>query len=120
MLQILPMSPSLREELLREIPEPDTPEIRARQQHIVEVILDMNPDMRDKLIREGLEEGIERGIERTVTHMAKRRLGRPLQQAEQAMLAAHLERLGAERVEDVVFSFSTDALAAWLADPSAS
>lgn len=111
MLQILPMSPSVREELLRYIPQTDDPEIRARQRHIAEVLIDMNPELQDKLVR--------KGIERAVTHLAERRLGRALQEAEQAMLAKHFDRLGAERVEDVVFSFSADALSAWLSDPSA-
>jgi hypothetical protein len=116
MLQILPMSTSVREELLRYIPQTDDPEIRARQRHITEVLVDLNPEVRNKLVKEGIKQGLEMAM----SHMAERRLGRPLQQAEQAMLAQRLERLGAARVEDVILSFSADALAAWLADPSAS
>jgi hypothetical protein len=115
MLQILPMSTSVREELLRYIPQTDDPEIRARQRHITRVMVDLNPEVRDELVKKG----VEQGIEMAVTHMAERRLGRALQEAEQAMLAKHLDRLGAARVEDVVFSFTADALGAWLADPSA-
>ncbi|WP_434041438.1 MULTISPECIES: hypothetical protein [Sorangium] len=74
-------------------------------------------------IEHGIERGLERGLERGQLRMTARlcamRLGRPLAEAEQAALASLLDRLGEERVGEAVLSFSAEALAAWLADPSA-
>ncbi|KYF72883.1 hypothetical protein BE17_47965 [Sorangium cellulosum] len=71
----------------------------------------------------GVERGVERGIERGQLRMTARlcsmRLGRPLAEAEQAALAALLDRLGEDRVGEVVLTFSAEALAAWLAEPHA-
>jgi hypothetical protein len=61
----------------------------------------------------------DRGQLRVIARLIGKRLGRSLTEAERAMLAERLDRLGGERIDDVVLSFSTDALAAWLADPSA-
>ncbi|WP_437738295.1 hypothetical protein [Sorangium sp. So ce1335] len=47
------------------------------------------------------------------------RLGRPLTEAETAALAERLERLGADRISEVMLSSSAEALAAWLSDPNA-
>jgi hypothetical protein len=46
------------------------------------------------------------------------RLGRPLTEAENAVLAERLDRLGEKRVSQVLM-FSSEALQAWLSDPSA-
>jgi hypothetical protein len=47
------------------------------------------------------------------------RLGRPLTEAENAALAERLDRLGEDRVGQVMLSFSSEALQAWLSDPNA-
>ncbi|WP_437641756.1 hypothetical protein [Sorangium sp. So ce854] len=47
------------------------------------------------------------------------RLGRPLTEAETAALAERLDRLGADRVSEVMLSSAAEALTAWLSDPNA-
>jgi hypothetical protein len=61
MVQILPMSTSLREEMLRFVPRTDDPEIRARQKHVARVLLDMDPELREEVNRPALEKGLEKG-----------------------------------------------------------
>ena len=124
MLQIVPMSPDLREEMMRYVPRTDEPEIRARQRHMAKIVLDMNPDLRREVGQEehqkGLEEGLEAGLEAGLSHVYERRLGRRLTDEEHRTLSERLAKLGAERVGDVVIDLPSDALAAWLADPNAS
>jgi len=48
-----------------------------------------------------------------------KRLGRPLTDAEKVTLTDRLDRLGEERVEEVILSSSSEALGIWLADPNA-
>jgi hypothetical protein len=69
--------------------------------------------------QEGIEQGIEKGIG-LVTHLVERRLARPLDSAERGALIRRLDTLGPERLGDVVFDLSPEALAAWLAAPDAS
>ena len=61
MVQILPMSTSLREEMLRYVPRTDDPEIRARQKHVARVLLDMDPELRAEVGSKAHEEGLEQG-----------------------------------------------------------
>jgi len=123
MVQIVPMSPDLREEMLRYVPRTDDPEIRKRQRHVAEVIIDMNPDLRDPWVAQGIEQGIERGIEKgaekALSHQFERRLGRPLTDQEHRALQERLVRLGSDRLGDVVFDLAPEALALWLADSGA-
>lgn len=49
-----------------------------------------------------------------------RRLRRALTEAERATVAQRLGVLGEERLDDVVLTLGPEALAAWLADPTAS
>jgi len=67
----------------------------------------------------GQQEGIEKGIG-LVAHLFERRLARPLDSAERGALIRRLDTLGPERLGDVVFDLSAEALAAWLAAPDAS
>ena len=71
----------------------------------------------------GLDEGKKLGLDQgrllTLARLFERRLGRPLNQDEHATLSDRLNRLGEDRIEDVVLAFSSNALAAWLADPTA-
>jgi hypothetical protein len=48
-----------------------------------------------------------------------RRAGRPLTEAEQATLLTRFDRVGPDRLGDVVLDFTPAELAAWLADPDA-
>jgi hypothetical protein len=65
MVHFLPMSPALREELLRYVPKTDDPEVRERQQHIARVLLEQNPDVGRPLVEKGLAQGrAKRGAKR--------------------------------------------------------
>ena len=57
---------------------------------------------------------------RVATHagLLAKRLGRPLSDVEHAVLAERLDRLGEDRIFDLVLTHDGDALGAWLADPS--
>jgi hypothetical protein len=57
MLKYLPMSMPTREELLWRLGPSDDPEIEARRQHILQVLLEQDPKMRQQLIEKGLLEG---------------------------------------------------------------
>lgn len=62
MLEFLPMSMPTRDDLLRRFGPVDDPEIEARRQHILQVLLDQDPKLQQQLIEKGREEGIEQGI----------------------------------------------------------
>jgi len=53
------------------------------------------------------------------TQLFTRRLGRTLTEGETATLSQRIETLGVDRLDDVLFDLSPDALAAWLANPKA-
>ena len=57
MLRYLPMSMPTRQELLERFAPVDDPEIEARDQHILKVLLEQNPKMQQELRREGQAEG---------------------------------------------------------------
>lgn len=54
-----------------------------------------------------------------LTHQFERRLGRALSDDERATLAERLRTIGPVRLGDAVLDLTSDALAAWLADPDA-
>jgi hypothetical protein len=62
MLEYLPMSMPTREELLQRFGPVEDPEIEARRQHILKVLLEQDPKMRQQLIDTGIEKGIEKGV----------------------------------------------------------
>jgi hypothetical protein len=57
MLEYLPMSMPTREELLWRFGPVEDPEIEARRQHILKVLLEQDPKMQQQLIDKGLLEG---------------------------------------------------------------
>jgi hypothetical protein len=61
MLEYLPMSMPTREELLRRFGPVEDPEIEARRQHILKVLLEQDPKMRQQLIDTGIEKGLLEG-----------------------------------------------------------
>jgi hypothetical protein len=63
MLEYLPMSTLTREDLLWRFGKVDDPEIEARRQHILHVLLEMSPETKQELIEQGLEQGLEKGRE---------------------------------------------------------
>ena len=78
---------------------------------------------KEKGQQEGVEKGIAKGIEKGIgllAHLVERRLARPLDSAERGALIRRLDTLGPERLGDVVYDLSPEALAAWLAAPDAS
>lgn len=115
MLQFLPMSLPVQEEILRYmVPLTDDPEIRARQRHMARFLAERLPEVREGFVDEGREQGLE-----PLVHLFERRLTRKLTEAEHRVLHERLTRLGANRLGDVVLDLSADALDAWLGDPNA-
>jgi hypothetical protein len=67
------MSMPTRDELLQRFGPVEDPEIEARRQHILKVLLDQDPKMRQRLIDTGLEEGRLEG-RLTATRASLRRI----------------------------------------------
>jgi hypothetical protein len=88
MVQIVPMTTSVRDDLMGAYPE-----VRA--------------------------EVVATEIEKGLAHLFERRLNRPLADEEHQVLRERLARLGANRLGDVVLDLSAEALATWLANPTA-
>ena len=57
MLEYLPMSTMAREELLWRFGKAEDPEVEARRQHILEVLLEASPETQQQLIDQGRQEG---------------------------------------------------------------
>ncbi|MFT3774925.1 MAG: hypothetical protein QM820_56985 [Minicystis sp.] len=93
-----------------------------RQRGLHEVILSMlskEEAMQSPVYAMGQEDGKQSGREETVVQLYELRLGRALSDAEHTTLVQRLERLGTARLLGVPCELSSDALAAWLADPAA-
>ncbi|HLM75703.1 MAG TPA: hypothetical protein VK459_23475 [Polyangiaceae bacterium] len=120
MLEIVPMPLSVQEEFERYLaPIPrDDPEVRQRGRNVTKMMLRNYPEVREELIEEGIDKGIERGL-MPLLHQVERRLSRALTPDEHHALRERFDRLGSNRLGDVVLDLSADALAAWLADPNA-
>jgi hypothetical protein len=73
---------------------------------------------KQKLEKLGHDKGVDEGRARMLARVFKRRLGRPLGEAEYKVLTERLERLGEDRLDEVL-DFDPEALLAWLADPTA-
>jgi hypothetical protein len=83
----------------------------------------LQKQLRDDGVAQGLsrgrEEGFARGRLQAVSRLTEKRLRRPLVEAERRALAERIDRLGDDRVDEVLLAFSPATLGAWLADPSA-
>ena len=123
MVQILPMSTSLRGEMLRYVPRTDDPEIRARQKHVARVLLDMDPELREEVRNEAHEDGLKQGLEKGVDQgqllgtraalrrvLARRQL--PLSTEDEARIEACADLATLERWLDqaIVASSAAEAL----------
>lgn len=98
---------------------PDDPHDRTTDEEEFAVTAqELMDSFEQKAIERGIEQGIEKGI-RSLVHLFERRLGRPLRDDERACIQERNGRLGPDRVGDVVLDLSPEALAVWLADPSA-
>jgi hypothetical protein len=70
-------------------------------------------------LKQGIrQEGKLKGRVATHARVFSRRLGRPFSDAERAVLAERLDRLGEDRLVDLVLTHDGDALAAWLTEPA--
>ncbi|WP_437947983.1 hypothetical protein WME98_45865 [Sorangium sp. So ce296] len=61
MLEYLAMSATTREELLWRFGKAEDPEVEARRQRILEVLLEASPQVQKRLIERGVEQGIGKG-----------------------------------------------------------
>jgi len=68
---------------------------------------------------EAREQGLEKGRLELVLRLFERKLARPLTSEERADLIERANRLGADRLSDVVLDLDATALATWLANPTA-
>jgi len=106
--------------------------VRRSFEVTAEVVADLPPEERDfimetrewyeqfnaKRLNEALQKGKESGQLETMVQLCGTRLGRPLTEAESTALADRLNRLGKERVGQVLLSSSSEMLAVWLSDPN--
>jgi hypothetical protein len=79
----------------------------------------LEPIIIEDLVKFGEDRGFDRGVDRSFERQFARRLGRPLTSFERETLERRRVDVGVERLDDVVLTFGRDALAVWLADPSA-
>jgi hypothetical protein len=83
----------------------------------------LQKQLREEGVAQGLsrgrEEGFARGRLQAVSRLVEKRLRRPLVEAERRALAERIDRLGDDRVDEVLLAFSPATLGAWLSDPSA-
>lgn len=73
-------------------------------------------------LQKGLQQGLQQGLNDGLAPLARlfaRRLNRPLSEQELQLLVTRLDSLGANRLGDVVLDLDSDALQAWLTNPSA-
>jgi hypothetical protein len=75
--------------------------------------------MESSVFKLGEQRGEQRGEQKTIVRLYEKRLGRSLTANERATLIERLDSLGFDRVDDVMFGLSSEALAAWLNDPAA-
>jgi hypothetical protein len=74
---------------------------------------------KSELREEGRLEAMREGTLEVLTYEFGHRLRRDLTETERAILVTRIDRLGAERVGNVVLDLDTTQLASWLADPAA-
>ena len=104
---------------------PTDPSTRSiEEEELIVEIQKWYEELKQGIRQEGKQEGKLEGTQeaRVATHarLFTKRLGRPLSDAEHAILAERLDRLGEDRIGDLVLTHDGEALAAWLADPTAS
>ncbi|WP_437886355.1 hypothetical protein [Sorangium sp. So ce307] len=100
--------------------DPEEEEIVTEvQQWFEQLKQSLRDEARKEALHEGIKEGIKEGQIGTRERQLEKRLGRPLADAERSVLAERFDRLGPDRLDDVLLELPADALAAWLADPAA-
>jgi hypothetical protein len=90
---------------------------------VIEEILEARPDVRRALAaRLGRQKGLEQGREQGLAMLHRqftRKLGRRLLAKEKDLLSTRLDKLGPNRLGDVVLDLTPARLEAWLANPRA-
>ena len=91
---------------------------RGLRERILELVK-VEDVMQSSVYQMGWQEGEQQGEQKTLVRHYEKRLGRPLTAEERATLGQRLATLGADRLDDVLFGLSPEAIAAWLGDPNA-
>ena len=95
--------------------------VNTENEDLMEATQDLFEEFQQRLLRQGREEGIQEGWLKArqlgLDHLAQCRLGRPLSDHEADAISERVQRLGAERIEEVVLGGTASEVAAWLADP---
>jgi len=107
MLEFMPMSTLAREDLLWRFGKSDDPEIEARRQHILRVLLEVNPQDKQVLVQEAVaqaaaqahEQGLEQGLEQGRLTEARASLRRVL--ARRQLMPTHDEDARIETCADL-------------------
>jgi hypothetical protein len=95
---------------------------------VIEKKSEHSPDEEDfmtaakDLLKQMEQQWIEKGIEKALAplvHLFERKLGRSLTGSERRTVAQRLDRVGPDRLGDVVLDLSPEQLATWLTDPEA-
>lgn len=107
MIEILPVPPMTREELLRYFPRTQDPEILARRRRMIEVTLEQYPEIAHSLQDQARLEEARKALRRVLT-----RRGLPLSSQDDARIEACADLETLERWHDqaIVASSSTEAL----------
>ncbi|WP_437683534.1 hypothetical protein [Sorangium sp. So ce131] len=107
-----------------EVPEDLLPALPAEERDLIVETREWFEQFTARRINEAVKEAIKEAEERGELQMTARlcamRLGRLLTEVEHAALAERLDRLGQDRVGEVVLSFTAEALATWLSATDAS
>ncbi|AUX19888.1 uncharacterized protein SOCEGT47_003410 [Sorangium cellulosum] len=100
--------------------DPEEEEIVTEaQQWFEQLKQSLRDEARKEALQEGIKEGIKEGQIGTRAKQFEKKLGRPFAEAERSVLTERFDRLGPDRLDDVLLELPADAVAAWLADPAA-
>ena len=80
-------------------------------------LLNKEDVMESSVFKLGEKRGEQKGEQKTIVRQYEKRLGRSLTADEHATLIARIDTLGVDRVDDVMFELSAEALALWLHNP---
>lgn len=101
------MLPAVFEDVIRYLGQKtDDPEIRAKRKHMAKL---MFADLLD----------LDEAPASLLAGQVELRLARPLTSDEHAAIREGIHRVGVDRLGRLVITLSPEALAAWLADPTA-
>lgn len=103
---------SMPKNFLKEISDlyPNDPELKKQWGVLAELALEENPDLKDKLQKDGIARG-ERGL---LQRMLQFKLGRTLELAEENRFDDELTRIGTDATYQLINASDQKALGAWL------